>query len=154
MSEADWPGTREERQEQRAQQMGDVFLELYWGTTGEKEKADFQWWIDIIVPRSRRATWWLWSRKQRGPPADTTPMQQQARARIAGRVMLEAFAKGEHPGPSDFWFRKVMATVGDLETAWVFDEECLRADGWVSRKEEKGRVVWSRPEPVNRPDRP
>ena len=86
------------------------------------EHAD---WITVIRERTRVRDRWLWA--SRHLPDETL---DKSRAQVAGDAMLSAFADGSQSRLSVHWFNDAAQT-DDWAEGWLFDEECLRADGWV-----------------------
>ena len=131
MNMNEWPGTKEVRGLRRAQLIGWAFI-LIW-----REKPDeYAKWIRVIRERTRVRDRWLWA--SRHLPDETL---DKSRAQVAGDIMLSVIADGSLSQASVYWFNAAAQT-DEWAEGWLFDEECLRADGWVETTGEANGKPW------------
>ena len=125
-----WPGTQEERELRRAQLIGKAWVSAW---RAEPDKSTN--WIPVIRERTRPRDRWLWS--FRYLPDDKF---DESRAQVAGDALLSAFAAGSQGQASASWFNTAAQT-DEWAEGWLFDKECLCADGWVETtgQQEDGR---------------
>ena len=116
----EWPGTPEEREQRRAQLIGKAWVSAWRANPGKRAKS-----VAFILKRTRLRDRWLWSSRYL-----EDKKLDESRAQVAGDALLSAFADGSQSRASAFWFDAAAQTDEWVE-GWLFDEECLRADGWV-----------------------
>lgn len=126
-----WPGTLEERDLRRAQLIGKAWVSA-WRADPDKYAA----WIAFILKRTRLRDRWLWSSVHL---KDTT--FDESRAQIMGDALLSVFADGSSSQLSTQWFG-VAAQTDEWAEGWLFDEECLRADGWGEATGKENGQPW------------
>ena len=134
MSMTQWPGTLEKREQRRAQLIGKAWVSKWRADPGTQAG-----WMAIILERTRLRDRWLWSSRYL---KDKT--FDESREQVAGDALLSAFADGSQSRASASWFDTAAQTDEWIE-GWLFDEECLRADGWVETTDEvngKPRGWW------------
>ena len=119
MNMTQWPGTLEEREQLRAQLIGKAWVSAWRAAPGKY--AD---WIPVIRERTRLRDRWLWS-----PRHLEDKTFDESRAQVAGDALLSALADGSQGQLSASWFNTAAQT-DEWADGWLFDEECLRADGW------------------------
>ena len=120
MNMTQWPGTLEQRELRRAQLIGKAWVSA-WRAKPDKHAN----WIPVIRERTRLRDRWLWSSVY----LEDTKFDE-GRAQVAGDAILSAFADGSQSQGSVYWFNAAAPT-DEWADGWLFDEECLRADGWV-----------------------
>ena len=116
----EWPGTPEEREQRRAYLIGKAWVSA-WRAEPDKSAG----WIPVIRERTRIRDRWLWSSVYL---KDTK--LDESRAQVTGDILLSGFADGLQSQASTYWFNAAAQT-DEWAEGWLFDEECLRADGWV-----------------------
>lgn len=126
-----WPKTPEIREQRRAQLIGKALVSAWRADPGKY--AD---WIAVIREGTRLRDRWLWSSRYL---MDTT--FDESRAQVAGDALLSAFAAGSQSPASVSWFNAAAETEEWAE-GWLFDEECLRADGWGEATGEADGKPW------------
>ena len=135
MSMTQWPGTLEEREQRRAQLIGKAWVSKWRADPGKSAG-----WMLVIRGRTRLRDRWLWS-------SQYLPDEKfdESRAQVAGDAILSAFADGSQSQLSAYWF-DAAASTDEWAEGWLFDEECLRADGWGETtgqtKDEKAWRGW------------
>ena len=115
-----WSGTPKERELRRAQLLGEAWMSAWRAAPGNL--AD---WIPFIRDRTRLGYRWLWA-------SEYLPEKKfdESRAQVAGDILLSAFADGSNSVASVSWF-DIAAETDQWVEGWLFDEECLREDGWA-----------------------
>ena len=113
-----WPGTLEQRELRRAQLIGKAWVSARRADPGNK-------WIAFVLERIRLRDRWLWS-----PMYLKDTKLDESRTQVAGDALLSAFADGSQSQGSASWFNTAAQT-DEWAEGWLFDEECLRVDGWV-----------------------
>ena len=115
-----WTGTPEERKLRRAQLIGKAWVSAWRADPGKHAK-----WMPFLRDRTRLGYRWLWA-------SEYLPEKKfdESRAQFAGDILLSAFADGSNSRLSVYWFNAAAKPDYWVE-GWLFDEECLRADGWV-----------------------
>ena len=131
MNMNEWPGTQAERELRRAQLSGGALVSAW-----RAEPAELAGWIPVIRERTRVRDRWLWA--SRHLPDEKL---DKSRAQVAGDAMLSGFADGSLSQASAHWF-DAAAQTDDWAEGWLFDEECLRADGWVETTGEANGKPW------------
>ena len=131
MNMNEWPGTKAERKLRRAQLLGEA-----WVSKLRAKPDELASWISVIRERTRVRDRWLWA--SRHLPDETL---DKSRAQVAGDIMLSGFADGSLSQASAHWF-DAAAQTDEWAEGWLFDEECLRADGWVEATGEANGVTW------------
>ena len=115
-----WTGTPEERGLRRAQLIGKAWVSAWREDPGKHAK-----WLPVIRKRTRICYRWLWASVHL-----TDTKYDESRAQFAGDILLSAFADGSNSAASTYWFNTAAET-DEWAEGWLFDEECLHADGWV-----------------------
>ena len=131
MNMTQWPETPEIRERRRAQLIGKAWVSA-WRTDPDK----YANWIAVIREGTRLRHRWLWSSVYL---KDTK--FDESRAQVAGEALLSAFAAGSQSQASVSWFN-VAAKTEEWAEGWLFDEECLRADGWGEATGEVNGRPW------------
>ena len=126
-----WPGTLEERELRRAQLLGKAWVAAWRAASGEY--AD---WIPVFRERTPLCYRWLWASVHL---KDTK--YDESRAQFAGDSLLSVFADGSNSAASVFWFNAAAET-DEWAEGWLFDEECLRADGWAETTGQTDKGRW------------
>lgn len=126
-----WPGTPEIRERRRAQLIGEALVSAWRADPGRHAN-----WIAVIREGTRLRDRWLWSSVYL---KDTE--FDESRAQVAGDVLLSAFAAGSQSQASVSWFNAAAKTEEWAE-GWLFDEECLRADGWGEATGKENGKPW------------
>ena len=119
MNMTQWSGTLEERELRRAQLIGEA-----WVSKWRADPDKYAKWIAFILKRTRLRDRWLWSSRYL---KDTK--FDEVRVQVTGDALLLAFADGSLSQLSAFWF-DAAAQTDEWAEGWLFDEECLRGDGW------------------------
>lgn len=126
-----WPGTLAEREQRRAQLIGEALMSKL-----REKPDDLAGWMPVIRERTPVHYRWLWaSRHLRDEKLD------KSRAPFAGDAMLSAFADGSQSQASAYWFDAAMP-LDEWADAWLFDKECLRADGWGEATGKENGKPW------------
>ena len=116
-----WTGTPEERELRRAQLIGKA-----WVAAWREDSGNLANWLPVIRERTRLCYRWLWASEHY--LKDTK--DDKRRAQFAGDILLSAFADGSNSHLSVYWFNAAAET-NEWAEGWLFDEQCLHADGWV-----------------------
>ena len=117
-----WTGTLEQRELRRAQLIGEA-----WVSGWRADPGKYAAWILLISGRTRLRDRWLWSSRYLNDEK-----LDESRAQLVGDSLLSAFADGTQSRLSAYWFNAAAKT-DEWAEGWLFDEECLQADGWVER---------------------
>ena len=115
-----WTGTPEERGLRRAQLIGNA-----WVSAWRKDSDKYAKWMPFLRQRTRLCYRWLWASEYL-----TDTKYDESRAQFAGDILLSGFADGSQSHLSVSWFNTAAKTDQWVE-GWLFDEECLREDGWA-----------------------
>ena len=115
-----WTGTPEEREQRRAQLIGKAWVAA-WRAAPDKWAK----WLPVFRQRTPLRYRWLWASVHL---EDTK--YDESRAQFAGDSLLPGFADGSNSQASTYWF-DAAAKTDEWAEGWLFDEECLRADGWA-----------------------
>ena len=115
-----WTGTPKKREERRAQLIGKAWMSAWRADPGKWAN-----WIPVFRQRTRLGYRWLWA-----PEYLTDTKYDESRAQVAGDSLLSGFADGSLSVVSAYWFNAAAKPDYWVE-GWLFDEECLCADGWV-----------------------
>ena len=115
-----WTGTPEERGLRRAQLLGKAWVSKWRADPDKRAK-----WIPIFRQRTRLCYRWLWASEYL-----TDTKYDESRAQFAGDILLSGFADGSFSFASVPWFNAAAKT-NEWAEGWLFDKECLRADGWA-----------------------
>lgn len=131
MNMTQWPETPEIRERRRAQLIGKA-----WVSAWRADPVKYADWIAVIREGTRLRHRWLWSSVYL---KDTK--FDESRAQVAGEALLSAFAAGSQSRASVSWFN-VAAKTEEWAEGWLFDEECLRADGWCDATGKENGQPW------------